>query len=141
MSIDGPSKHEITFFNIAKDLCYLSDHKNKLGCVIVDHHRIISSGHNSQSKCHRFQADLDKKYFKVDNCKGPVHAEVSALMPLIKRKQNLNGATIYIYRQTNNGDIALARPCPRCMSLIKSCGIKRIKYSTSEGYATEKLIF
>lgn len=141
MSIDGPSRHELTFFNIAKDISTFSDHRSKLGCVVVDKHRIISSGHNSQTKCHRVQADIDKKYFGLDNCKGPVHAEVSALIPLIKRKQDLTGSTLYIYRQTDNGKIAMARPCARCMSLIKACGIKKIKYTTVDGYAFEKLVF
>lgn len=141
MSSDGLSKRESAFFNIAKEVSMLSNHKTKLGCVIIDKHRIISSGHNSQTKCHRLQADIDKKYFKLDNCKGPVHAEVAALLPLIKRKQDLSTATVYLYRESNDTNmIAMSRPCPRCMSLIKQCGIKKIKYTTPDGYATEKII-
>ena len=138
---DGVSRHEKTFFAVAKDLSLLSNHKQKLGCVIVDKHHIVGSGHNSQTKCHRFQADLDKKFFGVDNCKGPIHAEVDALIPLIKRRYDLTGATLYVYRQNKDGHEALARPCERCMSLIKSCGIRKIKYTTPDGIAFEKIIY
>lgn len=134
------SRKERIFFNTAKEIANLSDHHFHLGCVIVDHHRIISSGHNSNSKCHRLQKDLDTKFFGKES-KGPVHAEVAALLPLIKQHNiDLSGATLYIYREDKRGHIAMSRPCPRCMSLIKKCDIKKIKYTTVDGFVTEKLI-
>lgn len=36
-----------------------------------------------------------------------------------------------------DGMSGMARPCPRCMRLIKSLGIKRINYSTQGGFAEE----
>ena len=33
-----------------------------------------------------------------------------------------------------------SRPCPRCMQLIKSVGIRRIKYTTNDGFASELII-
>lgn len=134
------TKREQAFFDAAKAISKLSNHKQKLGCIVVDKHQIISSGHNSQTKCHRLQAEFDKRHFKVDGCKGPVHAEFAALLPLIKHKHNLTSATLYIYRENKKSELSLARPCPRCMSLIKQCGIRKIKYSTADGFAAEKLI-
>ena len=58
------SKRDKVFFNTAKEVAKFSDHRCKLGCVVVDHHRIISSGFNSKTKCHRLQAELDQKFFK-----------------------------------------------------------------------------
>lgn len=127
------------FFNTAKDVADLSDHRYKLGCVIVDKHRIISSGHNSKTKTHRVQAELDTKFFNCQ-CQGPVHAEVDAMLPLIKRRVDLTNATLYVYRQDKAGHIAMARPCPRCMSLIRKYGIRRIKYTTADGYAMERIL-
>ena len=130
------SKSERAYFNAAKAISKLSDHKQKLGCVVVSNHHIISSGHNSATKYHRLQAELDKKYFG-DNCLGPMHAELDALLPLIKNKFDLSNSTIYVYREHKNGDYAIARPCPRCMQLIKSCGIRKMKYTTEDGFANE----
>lgn len=138
---DGLSKSEKCFFDVAKNIAELSDHKQKIGCAVIDRHKVISSGHNSQTKCHRLQAELDKEFFKLNNCMGPVHAEVDALLPLIKRHYDLRNATLYIYRQDRAEELALARPCERCMKLIKSLGIKKIRYTTADGYAAEKLVY
>lgn len=133
------TKTEKAFFNAAKAVSELSDHHYKLGCVVVDHHKIISSGHNSKSKYHRFQAELDQKFFNMTSL-GPVHAEIDALLPLISKKADLTNATLYVYRQSMTKTIATARPCPRCMSIIKQLGIKKIKYTTYDGFATEKIM-
>ena len=133
------SNNEKAFFSAARSVSMLSNHQKRMGCVIVDHHHIISSGHNSQTKCHRIQAQLDQRHFGVDDCLGPVHAEVDALIPLLKHKRDLSGATLYVYRETRNGTRSMARPCQRCMELIMQCGIKKIKYTTSDGFATEKI--
>lgn len=134
------SKQERAYFNAAKAVSKLSDHKQQIGCVVVASHHIISSGHNSSTKCHRLQAELDQKYFNLNNSKGPVHAEFSALLPLINKRIDLRYATLYIYRQHKDGSFALARPCARCMQLIRTYGIRKIKYTTEDGYATEKLL-
>ena len=132
--------YEDKYFNIAKEVSEMSNHRCRLGCVVVDHHRIISSGYNSATKCHRIQKELDRKYFPQQECSGPVHAEMSALIPLVKRRVDLTGATIFVYRQKKDGTVAMARPCPRCMEYIRRCGIKHIKYSTDDGFASERVV-
>lgn len=130
------SRKVTTYFKAAEAVSRLSDHRCQIGCVVVDGHRIISSGHNSKTRTHAFQAKLDKKFFGCE-CAGLVHAETAALIPLINSKQDLSRAVIYVFRRNRNGDIALSRPCPRCMSVIKSCGIKEVRYTTPTGYANE----
>ena len=132
------SKKERSFFTSAKSIAALSDHRCKIGCIIVDKHRIISSGHNSNTKCHPLQAKIDTKFF---NCfsTGKLHAETSAILPLLKNNEDYSRATIYTYREHADGSLANARPCARCMQLIKQLGITRVKYTTEDGYATEYL--
>lgn len=141
--IDDPpltiSNKDMSYFRIAKNLSELSDHRTKVGCAIVSGHRIISSGHNSDSKCHKIQADIDRKSFHCD-CPGKLHAESDAIIYCIKNNIDLSRATIYVYRELKDGTKAMARPCPRCMRLIKEQGIRKIKYSTDEGYASEIVI-
>ena len=131
------SKTEIAYFNAAKAVSKLSNHKHKLGCIVVNKHRIISSGYNSMDKFHRLQAQLDKEVFTNSECLGPKHAEFSALLPLMYPSCDLSKATIFIYREHKDGSPALARPCSRCMKLIKNLNIKKIKYTTEDGYAVE----
>lgn len=124
------------YFRAAESVANLSNHRCKMGCVVVKGHRIISSGHNSATATHAFQTKIDQKYFKC-KCAGYLHAETDALLPLINSKIDLSQATIYVYRNMKDGMSGMARPCPRCMGLIKSLGIKRINYSTQDGFAEE----
>lgn len=132
------SKTERAFFKAAQSMSMLSDHRCRIGCVIVDKHRIISSGHNSNTKCHPLQAEIDSRHFNTC-CVGKLHAETSAIIPLLKNNEDYSRATVYTYRQLKDGSLGLARPCPRCMELIKQLRISKIKYTTEHGYATEVL--
>lgn len=131
------TKRERAHFGAAKAVSELSDHKCKIGCVVTMGSRIVSSGHNSQSKCHGIQAKLDKEMFGCES-NGPIHAEVDALLPLIRRGVDLSNAALYVYRQHKDGELACARPCARCEKLIRQSGLKRIFYTVENGIAEEK---
>lgn len=133
------TKSQHSFFRIARNVSRMSNFPGaKIGAVVVNKHRIISSGYNSKDKCHRLQVELNKKRFNEPS-KGAVHAELDALLPLIN-KVDLSNATMYIYREYKDGTIAMCRPCKSCMSIIRRCGIKKIYYTTPEGYAEETLV-
>ena len=85
--IISPTKTQQSFFRAADAVASLSDHKQtKLGCVLVDKHRIISSGHNSSTRCSPIQKQMDTARFgSPDQHKGPVHAETACLLPLIRQ--------------------------------------------------------
>ena len=131
------TKTERAMFRAAKAVSALSDHRQKLGCIVVNKHRIISSGFNSRFKCHKVQALLDKEKFGCE-CPGRIHAETAALLPLIKDGVDLSKASIYIYSQHKNGSLACAKPCARCEKLIRSLGLRRVFYTTEGGFAEEK---
>lgn len=131
------TKTERAMFRAAKAVSTLSDHKNKIGCVVVNKHRIVSSGFNSHIKCHKTQALLDKERFGCE-CPGKVHAETAALLPLIRDGVDLSKASIFTYREHKSGALACARPCARCERLIKRLGIKKIYFSVENGFAEEK---
>ena len=116
----------------------LSDYPiHKLGCVVVKGHRIVSSGHNHKTRCCALQAKLDTEKYGV-NCPGRMHAEIMALMPLMRDKVNLSNASLYIYREHKNGTLAMARPCSSCEKIIKELGIRKVFYTIENGYAVEK---
>ena len=126
------------YFRAAKAVSELSDYPiHKIGCVVVKGHRIVSSGHNHKSKCCALQAKLDTEKYKVQ-CPGKYHAEIMALLPLMKAKVDLKGCSIYVYREHKDGTLAMARPCSSCEKVIRQCGIKKIFYSIENGYAVEK---
>ena len=45
--------------------------------------------------------------------------------------------TLYVARKLNSGGCGFARPCPACMEAIKEYGIRKIVYTTNDGYAVE----
>ena len=133
------TKTNLAYFKAAKAVSDMSDHPQyKVGAVVVMNHRIISSGHNSDSKTHPLQKKYNRYRF-TDEGDHKQHAELAALLPLIRERTNLSNAVIFTYREHKNGDIAMSRPCKSCLQLIKDLGIKRIYYTTEDGYAYERL--
>lgn len=133
------SKTQRSYFNAAKECSYQSDFPRvHIGAAVVLKHKVISRGWNSATRTHRLQAELNKKRFQVPSL-GQLHAEVAALLPVIN-KYDLSGATLYVYRESLNGNVVMSRPCAGCMSLIRACGIKKIYYTTPEGFAEEHLL-
>lgn len=129
------TKRELTYFKAAKAVSELSDHKHKIGCVVVDKHRIISSGHNSNTKCHALQAKLDMERHGCW-CPGKLHAETAALLAL--RGQDLSRASIYIYREHKDGTYGMSKPCPSCEKLIRQAGIRHIYYTGNNSLIYEQ---
>ena len=115
---------KVKFFQIAKAASKHSDHPaHQLGAVIVKGNKIISVGFNK-----------NKTHTKSNHAWKRLHAELCAI---IKAKQDLTGSSIYVYRETKNGNLGLSRPCPSCMEAIQEAGINKIYYTTDTGYNGE----
>ena len=137
----SPTKKQQSFFRVADAVASLSDHKQtKLGCVLVDKHRIVSSGHNSSTRCSPLQKQMDAARFgSPDVHKGPVHAETACLLPLIRQGYNMSRSDLYIVRRHRNGSLAISRPCPGCMSLLRASGVRRVFFSVEGGFSEERI--
>lgn len=128
------------FFEITRLISYTSEYKRiKIGAIVVKKNKVISVGVNSykthpiQKKYNRFRFNI----FKTDTA-HTLHAEIQALVN-IPYGTELEDLSIYIYREHRDGKLAKSRPCPSCLSFIKDLGIKKICYTTDEGYAIEYL--
>lgn len=141
-------KKDYHFFDLAEKVSKTSDYgkRIKIGAVITDKSEVISVGSNRR-KSHPLQKMLNKKYFSsrfgglydIDTIHHhfSIHAELNAILNAGDR--DLNGCSIYIFRRDSNGDISMCRPCKACMAAIKLCGIKKIYYTTKDGYAEETI--
>lgn len=129
------TNRQIRFFNIAREVSFLSDFKRaRVGAIVVDGNRVISTGHNSQ-KTSTVQERYNRyRHFEDLNGSLPrVHAEIAALTPLLKQRADLSHSSIYVYRELRDGTRSCARPCPACMQLIHDLGIKNIYYTDWNG--------
>ena len=137
----SPTKKQQSFFRVADAVASLSDHKQtKHRCVLVDKHRIISSGHNSSTRCSPLQKQMDTARFGFpDQHRGPVHAETACLLPLIRQGYDMSRSDLYIVRRHRNGSLAISRPCPGCMSLLRASGVRRVFFSVEGGFSEERI--
>jgi dCMP deaminase len=87
----------------------------KVGCVITQENRIVSSGYNgpvSGAHCDTIGCDMEKK------CEHAVHAEANAIAFAAREGIALDGATIY----------CMTEPCINCAMLIIQAGIKKVYF-------------
>jgi len=46
---------------------------------------------------------------------------------------------IYLYREYKDGSLAPSRPCPSCMAMLHDLKVKKVMYTTENGFAEEKI--
>lgn len=115
------------FFNLAKKLSYKSDYPpHKLGAVIVKSSSIIGIGFNKT-----------RTHPKARTRYKTIHAEMAAV--LNSGLEDLSGCSIYVYRETKDGKLGLARPCVHCIEMLKQVGIKHVYYTDVEGFKYERI--
>lgn len=133
------TRKQKSFFEAAEAMSKTSEFPRvHIGCVVTNgNHRIISSGVNS-TKTHPIQKKYNKERFDEDTTHS-LHAELDALLPLLKEDIDFSKVEVYTYRELADGTMAMSRPCPSCMKLIKDLGIKNIYYTTQDGYAHEEI--
>lgn len=119
------------FFRLAKNVSKLSDHRVKVGAVIVNKKPLIAC--SNKKKTHPQWADPSK------TIRASIHAECRAIINC--RHENLEGATVYVYREDAKGNPKLARPCNFCWSVMKKAGIKKVYYTIEESpfYRIERI--
>jgi len=100
-------------------------HKQRVGAVIAKGSRVISVGSNSY-----------KTHPRSTSPYKTIHAEFSAIL---RADKELRGATLYVVRLLATGDLGLAKPCPDCRRFIEQMNLKKIIYSTGDGFREESI--
>lgn len=118
---------KMNFFKLAKKMSYKSTHnKHKIGGVLVKKSKIISLGFN-KSKTHTKSTHLFKH----------IHCELDCILGI--SKEELLGASIYLYRQNKDGTVAMSRPCKWCYEMLKEAGIKTVYYTDCGNFKKEDI--
>lgn len=107
----------------------------KIGCVIFNKKRIISSGFNAVRSFSLIN-DKYKKY--IESC----HAEQAAIMRVRNKRKLWNASMIVIRINHYSEMISMAKPCENCMKSIRFFHIRDLYYSDSNGQIIlEKLTY
>lgn len=130
------TKHQ-KFMEQAKICSFSSNYaKYKIGCVIVLKCGKRYFGFNQQ-KSHPLQS----KFSIVKTRKGVakainsfLHAEMHAITIALRYHSldEIENASVYVYRVDLNGNHAMCRPCLSCMAAIKHYNISNIFYTTND---------
>ena len=132
-------------FKIARECSLKADYSGcgraRVGCVVAYNGCVLVKGYNSD-KTHTEQAKYNRwRYKDVGNrylpCKQ--HAEIAALAKIKYLDIDMSKIKVYVYRETRDGHVAIARPCNACIAAIRQMGIKHILYTTNDGFAHETL--
>jgi deoxycytidylate deaminase len=135
---DERIRRNLTFAKEAAGMSNSTQHK--LGCALVYGKSIYKS--SNSTKTHPTQMKHNKhRRLRGNKVFHTIHGEISVIMSVRHFNIEWGKATLFIYREFKNGNPALSRPCPACMSLIKEMGIRRIVYSDSNinGYTIEQI--
>lgn len=120
------------FFNMAAHLAELATYKRyKIGCVVVYHNKVISTGCNKDTT-HPLQKKYNKHRNIPDWSPHKMHAETDAIRHIIDLDIDWSKVSIYVYRKLKDRPFGIARPCNSCMKLIKDLGIRHLYYTGDE---------
>lgn len=113
---------------ILDDQKYMESDRPTISCIVTNSKGwVIGEGSNNYTKTHpkqKFYADKVHNKYSIY-----LHAEIAALV-----KCRDFPYAIYILRLLKNGKFGLARPCPICELAIREAGIKKVFYSSYEGF-------
>lgn len=137
MRMNNFTNKEKRFFNMAENMAQLSTYKRyKVGCVIVYHNKVISTGCNKDIS-HPLQKKYDLYRNIPDKYSHKIHAEVDAIKRIINLDIDWNKVSIYVYRKMRCKPYGISRPCNSCMKLIKDIGIHKVYYTGDIEYHYE----
>lgn len=118
------SNRDNAYLSVARYFAKKSSAKKMHGAIVVRGGRVLGTGFNKNRNNPNI---VSPEHIKTD-CS--YHAEVMAIRDA---GNDVRGATIYVARVSKIGEDRDSMPCPRCLSLIKETGIKRIIHTTSSG--------
>lgn len=141
------SNFDMKMFDATRRVALQSDFDNfHIGCVIVYKKHIIASACNTNKTSPKQMKYNRKRNFNKSSkpTKHSMHAEIRALSLIpypLQQTINWREVSVYTYRICRGKRLGhgLARSCAGCMAAIKDMGIKKIYYTTDEGFAMEEL--
>lgn len=114
------------------DVAKSSPSKKRVGAILLNKNKVVAIGTNKETKSHPLQAKFAIKVGLEE--KIYLHAEISAL---VKCREECD--TIVVARLGGHSKTKLrnAKPCPICSLALKEAGIKKLCYTTNEGFIYE----
>ncbi len=109
------SKWDSRFLRIAEEVrLWSKDPGTKVGCVLVNERRIISTGYNGFPQT--ISDDLERYIDRDFKLSITVHAEKNAILNAAKNGTKVEGSTLYV----------TFPPCSQCASAVIQAGVAKV---------------
>ena len=109
------SKWDRRFLRIAEEVrLWSKDPGTKVGCVLVNQRRIVSTGYNGFPQT--ISDDLDRYIDREYKLSVTVHAEANAILNAAKNGTKVEGSTLYV----------TFPPCSQCASAVIQAGVAQV---------------
>ena len=111
-----------------------------IGGIAIYKGSIVATASNT-NKTSPLQARYNVYRFSDSTTLPKAHCETQLVQKLRwKFGDNIDWSKIhiYLYREYKDGTMGPSRPCASCMAMLKSLGVKKIFYTTEEGFVEEK---
>jgi dCMP deaminase len=103
------------FLRIAEEVrLWSKDPGTKVGCVLVNERRILSTGYNGFPQT--ISDDLDRYIDREYKLSVTVHAEANAILNAAKNGTKVEGSTLYV----------TFPPCSQCASAVIQAGVAQV---------------
>ena len=134
------------YFKFAKQAAQWADYKGTrsapaIGAIAVYKGSIVADAWNT-NKTSPLQARYNVYRYEPADTPCKAHCETQLIQKLRwKFGDSLDWTKvhIYLYREYKDGSLAPSRPCPSCMAMLRDLNIKKIMYTTEDGFAEEKI--
>lgn len=115
----------------ATKVARISDHKFQIGAIVAQGSRIVSCGVN------RYKTHPEQLNCYTGEYGGSIHAELDAVLRCPHNAAV--GSTVYVARVSKSGVPLLAKPCASCIKVLSAAGVRRVVFTTDNGYLVEML--
>ena len=121
--------------DLAVDIARSSPSRKRVGAILLNKGKIVSTGVNQETKSHPLQAKfakmvgLDEKIY--------LHAEMSAL---VKSRSDCDTIVVARLGGHSGEELRNSRPCAICSLALKQAGVKHVHYSTDDGFLYQYVI-
>lgn len=134
------------YFKFARAAAQWADYQGtrsapSIGAVAIYKGSIVAEAWNT-NKTSTLQARYNVYRYEPADTPCKAHCETQLIQRLRWKFGNSidwSKVYIYLYREYKDGKLAPSRPCQSCMAMLKDFGIKKIYYTTEDGYAEEKI--
>lgn len=134
------------YFKFAREAAHWADYQGTrsapaIGAVAEYKGSLVAEAWNT-NKTSPLQARYNVYRFRDADTPDKAHCETQLCQRLRwKFGDGINWSKvhIYLYREYKDGKLACSRPCQSCMAMLRDFGIKKIFYTTEDGYAEEKI--